>query len=427
MLRRKKVAYFTAFYSGRSDRMGRIIGIDLGTTNSLVAYWENGESKLIPNALGEYLTPSVVSIDEDGTVYVGKVAKERLVTAPDQTASVFKRGMGTDRTYKIGGKWYRAEELSAIVLKTLKEDAERYFGEPVEEAIVSVPAYFSDIARKATRRAGQLAGLKVDRIINEPSAAALACQCVKKHQDEARMLVFDFGGGTLDVSLVECVDNIIEIVAVSGNNHLGGSDFDRVIAEHFCKENGLVFGALTKSQQGIVLKCAEKAKRLLSVAEETTMHVAFEDQEWKLELSRKVLIQISAAIFKKIAAPVKRVLLDGEVTASELSQIVLVGGSCKMPIVQQYLRFMMKGVDVVTADPDHMIALGVGVYAGIKERNEEIQDVILTDICPFSLGVNVINKSDLKKEYMSVLIPRNSALPASREKVSVQYRIIRRA
>ena len=218
--------------------MGKIIGIDLGTTNSLAAVWEEGKSCLIPNSFGEYLTPSVVSLEEEGIVYVGKTAKERLISHPDRSVSLFKRFMGTDKTYKIGGKKYHPEELSAFVLRRLKEDAERYLGEPIEEAVISVPAYFNDMARKATKNAGELAGLKVERIINEPSAAALACRGQAQEEDET-FLVFDFGGGTLDVSLVDCFDNIIEIIAVSGDNRLGGSDFDEEIARQFCKENDL--------------------------------------------------------------------------------------------------------------------------------------------------------------------------------------------
>lgn len=394
--------------------MGRIIGIDLGTTNSLVAYWENGESHLIPNALGEYLTPSVVNIDKKGNVYVGKVAKERQVTDPDRTISVFKRSMGSARFYRIGRTQYLAEELSAMVLKTLKEDAERYLGEPVEEAIISVPAYFSDIARKATRKAGKLAGLKVDRIINEPSAAALACQYLNK-QEDSQILVFDFGGGTLDVSLVECMDDLIEIVAVSGNNHLGGYDFDEVIAREFCKENHLSFVDLTKGQKELILRNAEKVKRELSFMNESVMHVMFDGEEKEMTISRKKLIQISGEIFQKISAPIKRVLADGDVMPEELSAVVLVGGSCKMPIVQQYLKFMLKNVKLVVSDPDHMVALGIGVYAGIKERNQDIKDMILTDICPFSLGIQTVNKAEQENPYMAVLIPRNSSLPSSHE------------
>lgn len=393
--------------------MGRIIGIDLGTTNSLASYWEDGASHLIPNRFGEYLTPSVVSIGKNGTVYVGAAAKQRMITQPENTVSVFKRAMGTDRQYNLRGKWYRAEELSALILKALKEDAEEYLKEPVEEAIISVPAYFNDVARKATRKAGQLAGLRVERIINEPSAAALACQYANAQKD-AKLLVFDLGGGTLDVSLVDCMENVIEILAVSGNNHLGGSDFDRVLAEHFCAKNQMVLGALKPGQQEIVLKAAEKAKIDLTFAEETVMRVSFDNQQWNLPVSRQTLIQISASLFKKIAAPIKRVLNDAQVQPSELTKVVLVGGSSKMFVVQQYLKFLLKNVSFAVADPDHMIALGVGIFAGIKERKEEIRDLILTDICPFSLGTGIINRDDPGKgNYMSTLIPRNSSLPAS--------------
>jgi len=321
--------------------------------------------------------------------------------------------MGTDRTYNLRGKWYRAEELSALVLKALKEDAEAYLQEPIEEAIISVPAYFDDIARKATRKAGQLAGLRVERIINEPSAAALACQYANSQQD-AKLLVFDLGGGTLDVSLVDCMDNVIEIMAVSGNNHLGGSDFDRVLAEHFCAKNQMVLGALKPGQQEIILKAAEKAKIDLSYGEETVMRAAFDNHSWSLPVTRQDLIRISASLFKKIAAPIKRVLNDAQVQPHELTRVVMVGGSSKMFVVQQYLKFLLKNVSFAVADPDHMIALGVGIFAGIKERNEDIQDLILTDICPFSLGTNTINKDDpAKGSYMATLIPRNSSLPAS--------------
>ena len=243
--------------------MGKIIGIDLGTTNSLVAVWQDGESRLIPNAFGEYLTPSVVSIEEDGTIYVGKTAKERLASHPEDTASVFKRYMGTAKKYRLGKKEYRPEELSSFVLKKLKEDAERYLGEPVEEAIISVPAYFNDMGRNATKRAGLLAGLKVERIINEPSAAALACQN-RKQEEDATILVFDFGGGTLDVSVVECFDNVIEILAVSGDNQLGGQDFDDAIVKYFLRHCEIDPKNLTAQTRAILRSSAEKCKKELT-------------------------------------------------------------------------------------------------------------------------------------------------------------------
>lgn len=394
--------------------MGKIIGIDLGTTNSLVAVWEDGQSRLIPNAFGEYLTPSVISVDEDGSVYVGKVAKERLISHPEKTVSVFKRVMGTKKNYRIAGKTYRPEELSSLVLRKLKEDAEKYLGEPVEEAIISVPAYFSDMARKATKDAGRLAGLRVERIINEPSAAALACQMEAK-QEEALLLVFDFGGGTLDVSLVDCFDNVIEIVAVSGDNHLGGSDFDRVIAEWFCGKYGRQFEEQTREMQEILLRSAEELKCRLTEAETGVMTVTSPALCGQQELSRKELIRIAAPLFQKMSVPVKRVLTDGEAAAEAISGVVLVGGSCKMQIVQQYLRYLLKGARLSVADPDYMIALGVGAYAGIKERNSDIRDMLLTDICPFSLGTAVHNEANYRAPLMKILIERNSPLPFSRE------------
>lgn len=394
--------------------MSRVIGIDLGTTNSLAAVWEEGACRLIPNGFGEYLTPSVVSVDEDGVILVGKAAKERLISAPERTIGGFKRAMGTEKVFCVAGKEYRAEVLSALVLRKLKEDAERYLGEEVEEAVISVPAYFNDMARKATRDAGRLAGLRVERLINEPSAAALACQRMNR-QEEALFLVFDFGGGTLDVSLVDCFEQVIEITAVSGDNRLGGRDFDRVIAEQFCGKHGIKFPELTEEMQEILLRNAEKLKIRLTEAETGVMHVVNGSFEGSMELGRKELIRIGAPLFQRISDPVRRVLADGKINARDLSEAVLVGGSCKMPVVRQYLQYLLKGVKVSTVKPDEMIALGVGTYAGIKERNQEIKDLILTDICPFSLGTGIYNEQEPDKPYMQTIISRNSALPASYE------------
>lgn len=393
--------------------MGKIIGIDLGTTNSLAAVWQDGKSVLIPNSFGEYLTPSAVSIGEDGAVYVGKIARERLVSHPDRSACVFKRSMGTERTFVLGGKAYRPEELSAFVLKKLKEDAERYLGVPVEEAVVSVPAYFNDMARKATKTAGALAGLKVERIINEPSAAALAYHHRNTEEDET-FLVFDFGGGTLDVSMVDCFDNIIEIVSVSGDNHLGGSDFDRIIAEQFCREHEMDFLSLAPKRREILIECAERAKRALTDNTSTVMKVSDEEFAGQMELDNKKLIQISMPLFQRMSVPVKRVMRDGEKNMLEVSKVILVGGSCKMPSVKQYLCHIAGECKVYAADPDHMVALGVGTYAGIKERQEDIKDLLLTDICPFTLGTGVHNAADPGRLVMSAIIERNSVLPCSK-------------
>ena len=394
--------------------MSKIIGIDLGTTNSLAAVWQDGKSVLIPNAFGEYLTPSVVSVDEDGTIYVGKSAKERLATHPDETAGVFKRFMGTSKKYQLGKHTFLPEELSALILKKLKEDAESFLGEEVEEAIISVPAYFNDMARNATKRAGQIAGWKVERIINEPSAAALACQNTKK-SEEATMMVFDFGGGTLDVSLVDCFDNVIEIMAISGDNRLGGQDFDDMIAEYFLKAKGLDASVLPPETMGIVRMSAEKCKRDLTENTEVYMTVSCEQINDMMEISRKDVVNFCARIFERMGKPIRQVLADGHISAEEISDVVLVGGSCKMPLVQQYLAHVLKRNDIETIDPDHVIALGCGVCAGIKERNIQVKDMLLTDICPFSLGIAVDNSAKSGESRMSFIIERNSPLPFSRQ------------
>ncbi len=392
----------------------RTIGIDLGTTNCLAAVWQNGESVLIPDSSGEYLTSSFVSVDGD-QIYVGKTAKERMIAHPDQTASVFKRYMGTDRQFCLGGRMFLPEELSAFLLKKIKEDAEAFLQEEVGEAVISVPAYFHDKARAATKRAGELAGFVVKRIINEPSAAALACQNMEQ-QEDATILVFDFGGGTLDVSLVESFDNVVQIEAVSGDNHLGGSDFDNVIARYFCEKQNLLWDSLNEKLKSVILKAAERCKIELTTATDAVMRVRYEEQSWDLSLSRQDVVHIAAEIFRRMEKPVKRVLMDGNISPDELTEIVLVGGSCKMEIVKQYLSYILEGRKIETHDPDRMIARGLGVVVGIKERDDAIKDMLLTDICPFSLGVGIRNPDGSDRDVMSVLIERNTSLPASREK-----------
>ena len=249
-----------------------IIGIDLGTTNSLAAVWRNGVCELIPNAAGEYLTPSVVSVDEDGSILVGQAARERLISHPERTAARFKRHMGTDKTFRLGGRAFTPEELSALVLRRLREDAEYYLGEAVTEAVVSVPAYFAEAQRAATKRAGALAGLKVERLVNEPSAAAVSGSMGREEADQV-CLVFDLGGGTLDVSLVERFENVVSVTAVSGDNQLGGADFDQAIARAFCTETGLSFDHLPPGRQELLIRQAEACKIALTTQEPVVMAV----------------------------------------------------------------------------------------------------------------------------------------------------------
>ncbi len=386
-----------------------VIGIDLGTTNSLAAVYREGRAVLIPNSLGEFLTPSVVSIGEDGQVYVGKIAREMLITRPECTFQEFKRNMGTDIVYKAQSREYRAEELSALVLRSLKEDAERFLGETVEEAVISVPAYFNDDRRIATKNAGALAGFKVERLINEPSAVAL-----KHHMENEEMenfLIFDFGGGTLDVSMVEAFDNMVEIRAVSGDNYLGGKDFNELIAEYFYRENGLTKECFSPEEQGVVLQQAEALKRMLSSRNQAVRTFKLGKVEYSMEMSNQRLIHISAELFKRMTGPIKKVLNDSGMTWDEIDQVILAGGSSKMPVVRQYIQSIAETRVAVDDQPDESIALGVGLAAAIKERAGEIRDMVLSDICPFSLGMELYDGT------FSPIIERNDTLPCSRSRL----------
>lgn len=388
-----------------------IIGIDLGTTNSLASVWRNGRCELIPNSFGEFLTPSVVGFDDEGNVIIGKIAKQRLVSHPDLTAASFKCFMGTKQEISLGKKVFTPPELSSFILRQLKEDAELYLGEPVEEAVISVPAYFDDNGRSATKLAGELAGLKVERIVNEPSAAALAYKQGTDNED--MFLIFDFGGGTLDISIVDIFDSVIEIIAVAGDNHLGGDDFNRAIAEYFCKENHLNYSALPSEVKAIVLKQAELCKIALSTQPEAAMVLNYNDHVYTLALDNQKLLTVTADLFERIEKPIVKALHDASVSANEISEVILIGGSSHMLLVQKYLENLFDTQINVTISPDTAVALGVGIASGIKARNEEIKDMVLTDICPFSLGISTTNKDDFSAPFFTPIIERNTTLPAS--------------
>lgn len=393
-----------------------IIGIDLGTTNSLCAVWKDGTSRLIPNSFGEYLTPSYVSVDENGEVFVGKIARERAVSHPGATAWAFKRDMGTDKTYSLNGREFTPEELSSLVLRQLREDAEAFLGESVSEAVVSVPAYFNDRQRSATKLAGKLAGLTVERLVNEPSAAALACSVKGGIPEYESLLVVDLGGGTLDVSVVECFENMVSITAVAGDNHVGGNDFDRAIAAYFCQRNGMELDELPDSERAILLREAEICKRQLSECKVVNMAISTERLSGGVILDNPKLIELSTTLLKRIKEALLHALRDAGLGPENTGGIVRVGGSCNMPIVQQYLQHAL-GIRAVPQEaPELLVALGVGMYAGIKERCGDIKDIILTDICPFTLGTDVYNPSEPDALLMCPVIERNTVLPASRER-----------
>lgn len=391
-----------------------VIGIDLGTTNSLGAVYRNNKVELIPNRFGSYLTPSVVSVAEDGTILVGEVAKERLVTNPEATAASFKKDMGTERKYTLGKKTFLPEELSSFVIRSIVEDARAYLQEEIEEVIISVPAYFHDKQRVATKRAGALAGVTVNRIINEPSAAAMASYM--DTSKEQLFLIFDFGGGTFDVSVVECFDTMVEIISVAGDNHLGGDDFHEIMADSFMKEHGLSRKSISAKTYAILLRQAEGCKRKLTEEESAKMTLNLDGTTYQSEYTNQRLLDESGKLLGKIKEVLARALRDGNLTISDLDAVVMAGGSSKMPLIQSYLHHIFRDLPIVVSNSDLMIAQGLGVICAVKERQEEIKDYVLTDICPFTLGTQVVNEADPAHSYMSPIIERNTVLPCSRIK-----------
>ena len=388
-----------------------ILGVDLGTTNSLSVVYKDGKPVLIPNAYGEYVTPSAVSI-LDGKIVVGKLAKERLITHPECSASLFKRNMGTDVTYTLDKKEYDSATLSSFILKQLIEDAQNYLHESIDEVVISVPAYFNARQRQDTKRIGELLGIKVERLINEPSAAAIACHMDDEYET---FVVFDFGGGTLDVSVVDCFENVISINAISGNNHLGGTDFDRTMAEYFCFKNGLNYNVLDLSFQQSILRACEQAKIKLStqsVAEVSLVHL---NKNYNCIFDENVLFNTTHSLLESCKNVIGKAVKDSGFSASELDSLILVGGSGKMPVLQHYLSDALNIPVLKEENMDSLVALGLGKYIGIKQRDENIKDVVVTDICPFSLSTSTYNEQNPGLELSTVLIPKNSVLPTSKK------------
>jgi molecular chaperone HscC len=397
-----------------------IVGIDLGTTNSAVGVWRDGKVELIPNSLGVNLTPSAVGLDDDGSLLVGMAARERQSTHPKLTATTFKRYMGTARTARLGDRDYRPEDLSALVLARLKADAEAYLGSSVTEAVITVPAYFNDKQRKATRRAGELAGLKVERLLNEPTAAALAYG-IHELDNETRFLVFDLGGGTFDVSVLEIFEGVIEVRSSTGDNRLGGEDFNELLIELMVSRFAKEWGAEARSSElrERLRVAAERARRALTERSEATMDTLWNDRTWTMDISAAEFEARAEGLLARLREPVLRALRDGEVRADGLKEIVMVGGATRMPVVRRAVTKMFGRFPATTVHPDEAVVVGAAIQAGLKARDAALKEVVLTDVCPYSLGVDVVETGPggaMRHGIFSPIIERNTVVPASRSK-----------
>ena len=396
--------------------MSKIIGIDLGTTNSCVAVLEGGEPKVIVNPEGDRTTPSVVAFKK-GEELVGVTAKRQAVTNPDNTISSIKRLMGTSEKVEAEGKKYTPEEISAKILMKLKKDAESYLGEPVTKAVITVPAYFNDAQRQATKNAGKIAGLEVERIINEPTAASLAYGLDKQDKQET-VLVYDLGGGTFDVSILELGDGVFEVKSTSGNNHLGGDDFDKrvmdYLASEFKKENGI---DLTKDKMAMqrIKDAAEKAKKDLSGMSTTNINLPFISQtsegpvHMDINLTKAKFEDLCRDLFDSTLEPVRKALSDAKLSAKDIDEVILVGGSTRIPYIQELVKKELGKEPNKSVNPDEVVAMGAAIQGGVLTG--EVNDLVLLDVTPLSLGIETLG------DVMTVLIPRNTTIPTSKSQV----------
>lgn len=397
-----------------------IIGIDLGTTNSLASVWRDGEAVLIPNALGHVLTPSAAGLADDGRLLVGLAARERLVSHPALTTAAFKRRMGTDQAVSLGRRRFRAEELSALVLQSLKADAEAFLGGPVSRAVITVPAYFNEVQRRATQLAGELAGLDVVRLLSEPTAAALAYGLQEARAGEGTILVFDLGGGTFDVSILEFFDGVMEVRAAAGDAFLGGEDFVDAIVAAFHADRAASAGFPAPSAahpaHALLRRQAEVAKRRLSETEDAVLEFPFEDRTIRWPLSRGAFEAAAEPLLARLRGPIERALRDARLRPEALSQVVLVGGATRMPMIRRLVSLLFRRLPLQRLNPDEVVARGAAVQAGLKMRDAALDEIVMTDVTPFTLGIEVaVNAQGTHLEgHYKPIIERNTVVPVSR-------------
>ncbi|MCP5324835.1 MAG: molecular chaperone HscC [Oceanospirillaceae bacterium] len=398
-----------------------IIGIDLGTTNSLVAVWRDGKSELIPNALGSFLTPSVVGLDDDGRIIVGQAAKDRLFTHPQLTVAVFKRLMGSQASIKLGQLELKPQELSSFVLRQLKEDVEAFTGQAVTEAVITVPAYFSDAQRKMTQLAGRLAGLQVERLLNEPTAAALAYGV--HEQQESQFLVFDLGGGTFDVSVLEMFEGVMEVRASAGDNRLGGEDFTALVAGDLIGQlqaQGLSEEQLRGQYLPNIMAEAERCKNALSSSQQYNSQLSLDGQAYALHYSRETFEKNSQPLLQRLQTPVRQALKDCAIAPAALDRVLLVGGATRMPMIGKMVAQMFGKLPSRELNPDQVVALGAAVQAALKARDKSVEEVVLTDVCPYTLGIEVMNEPEPGRfvaGIFSPIIERNATIPLSKKDI----------
>ncbi len=394
-----------------------LIGIDLGTSNSLIAYWTEDGPKLIPNALGSSLTPSVVSVDDNGEIIVGQIAKERLITHPQVTAAAFKRFMGTEKQFHLKNYIFSAAELSSFVLRSLKADAEAFLGEEVTEAVISVPAYFNDAQRKATKYAAEIAGFKVERLISEPTAAALSYGLHEK-KDNTQFLIFDLGGGTFDVSILEFYEGIMEVKSVAGDNFLGGEDFTELLASYFVEKSEITFESLDSKAKSVIFNQAELCKKELGVGTTGKMRYETPEQTYEVTINYPQFEKLAASLMLRLRNPVERALSDASLSPKDLDAVILIGGATRMQLIKSVVGKMFGQFPFSNINPDEAVALGAAVQAALKNRDQALNEMILTDVCPYTLGVEVSKKigepERYESGYFSPIIERNNPIPISR-------------